>query len=358
MAKISASEMKWIIAQIKRRSPSPVDLAQRGLVNRTWPSASGRFEEVRSTLERAGLDVKKLVEKAGLDIHKLKEIEKREQRERGHIRKKQTAAAQKALAATKNPFRHGIDERLKTLSRLAAVRPGQVDHVILDTPFLIWAHPDNMLESSVIQPSKSIAGFSFMVSTPPTDPGQDFKHSDNDVSFWFIWQNNYGQEVMINAEASFIAKGIIFIFTEFHPYSILSAAGGSVLTTVRLDIWEMWNSPETSPLQEQDQFISFEPSIFVVASLGIPIGSDQLIVNVSQAFNPRHNGFFLVPRNGSLLFQVSVAFSTFLKSADEFDPLDVPPPSATASVGFSRSVDNFVECPFVHLEVIAPPIVT
>jgi len=79
MAKISAPEKKRIIARIKRRKLSPADLARRGLLNRAVTPATIPFDEVRRTLEKAGLDIKKLVEKVGL-LEKPSEISKREQR--------------------------------------------------------------------------------------------------------------------------------------------------------------------------------------------------------------------------------------------------------------------------------------
>jgi lambda repressor-like predicted transcriptional regulator len=90
MATTTASEKKRLIAQIKRRRPSLADLARRGLLNRTLAPPTGRFDEARRTLKKAGLDIEKLVEKTGLDINKLREIAKRErrtQREQDRIQK-------------------------------------------------------------------------------------------------------------------------------------------------------------------------------------------------------------------------------------------------------------------------------
>src|SRR5262245_45922268 len=130
MAEISPSEKNRIIARIKQRKLSPADLARRGLLKR-MPAPIPR--------RRDGRALKKVIrelEKTGLDIKKLSELAKREQRERDSLFKKQMAASKKALAAIKDPFRYGIEERIKTLKLLSTTRPGQVDHVILDTPLL------------------------------------------------------------------------------------------------------------------------------------------------------------------------------------------------------------------------------
>jgi hypothetical protein len=195
MAEISPSEKKRLIARIKQRKLSPADLARRGLLKRI------RVPIPRRQDGRMLKGIIREFEKAGLDIKKLKDLTKVEQRERDRLLKKQLAASKKALAAIKDPFRYGIEERVKTLKLLSTARPGQIDHVVLDTPFLIWAHPDNILDGEKIEPFKSVAKFHFQ-------PVAEDKGSLWDTSFWFFWQNNYGQEVLINAETLITRKGV------------------------------------------------------------------------------------------------------------------------------------------------------
>jgi hypothetical protein len=341
MAKISASEMKRIMGQIKRRKLTPADLARRGLLTRTVASsATRRFDEFRPTLGKSGLE-------------KLGKISEREQRAQlDRLLKNQMAGNKKPLAAIKNPFRYGIEERVKTLKLLSKLaRPGQVDHVILDTPFLIWAHPDSILQNSVIRPRNSSATLAFVVNSLQPDPGQDFTARQYNAQFWFVWTNNYGQEVMINAETFVTANGSCIMSAGFNTWNKLSATYGDVKPSVGFDIFELWNH-NNSPVFEQGQAIGGFADMSVDAGrlYGIPLGNDESRADIFQTFNPMHSGFFTVPRNGSVLFEVYFWFYIFISAADFFD---LPPPVVVVFA------DNFIaQCPFVHLEVMAIPIVT
>src|SRR5262249_34077752 len=179
----------------------------------------------------------------------------------------------------------------------------------------------------------------------------DFKASQNKASFYFLWVNNYGQEVMINAEASVIAKGFFFIRADLDPWNILTVLRGDVSSFVGLDIFELWNHPNTSPLPEEGQFVHFADILVDGGRLwGVPLGNDKASAVFFRTLNPIHNGFFVVPRNASVLLEVFVHCFTFLSTKDFFGD----DPSIFAEVDFD--VDDFVEVPFVHLEVIVPPI--
>jgi len=207
-----------------------------------------------------------------------------------------------------------------------------------------------MLDNAVYEPLKSIANFAFTAHAPPKVSGQ------YEASFYFLWPNNYGQEVLINAETSVTAKGSCFIHTAFLRNNLFAFAMGQVGSAVGLDIFELWNHPETSPLQEQGQLIIGFANMDVDGRryFGIPTGNEEAHVDVFQTLKPTRSGFFFVPRNGSVLFQVFVFFTVDLSTFDMFhdDPL------IATTVNFSLDDGFFVQCPFVHLEVIVPPIAT
>jgi hypothetical protein len=346
MAQISASETKQIIAQIKQRKLTRADLARRGLLKRV-PGLIPRRQDSRV--------LKKVIrefEKTGLDIKKLSEPAKREQRERDSLFKKQVASSKKALAAIKDPFRYGIEERIKTLKLLSTTRPGQVDHVILDTPLLIWAIPYDRLDDQKIEPSKSVAKYHFQ--TKAEDNGSQWE-----ISFYFLWQNNYGQEVMINAETLVTRKGLCMAWGDL--WGLYAAIWGEIFGHVGLDIFELWNHPWTSPLQEQSQITSSVDAIFNDALVwGIEMNSfppEAAASEIFETLNPAHRSFFIVPRNESVLFQ---AFALFVTDAHTDETAGTA--SCFEEVHFTDPIDNFpagfIQCPFVHLEVIVPPIVT
>ena len=337
MAKISASEKKRIIARLKRRKLSPADLIRRGQLNRTLVP-SGRLDAARLMFERR------------LGIMKRGETAKHEQHELQRFRDKQMAAAKKAFAAIKDPFRYGIKERIKTLKRLSTFpRPAEIDNVILDTPILIWAYPyDSILDDAGIQPSDSWAKFKFTVS------GAEQQSTDFKVVFFYLWQNDYGRDVMINAETFITSSG--FVESVVNPRGIIVGGWSTMDIDVGLDILELWNNPNTSPVFEEDQFFDFpEIKAEVLIDLGIPIILDE----ISSAFikrldNPKHNGFFTVPRNGSVLFEPFIAFSIDQSKMEILGDIQT-----IESVADFESIPAFsVRCPFVHLEVVVPQVMT
>jgi hypothetical protein len=159
---------------------------------------------------------------------------------------------------------------------------------------------------------------------------------------------------MINAETLVTARGSGFITSVFGAWNMIAAVYGDISTAVGLDIFELWNFPNTSPLFEQGQVINGFADVHLEAGrlYWIPIGNDVTSVNVLQTLNPRHNEFFIVPRNGSVAFQVFVTFFTFVSAADMFD---LPPPFIAAGEDFTLPAFD-VQCPFVHLEAVAIPI--
>ena len=142
MAKISASAKKRLIAQLKRRKLSPADLARRGLFNRTLV-LSGRFEAARLMFERR------------LGVMKGDETAKDAQHELERFRKKQMAAAKKALAAIKDPFRYGIKERdqdVEALFNLPPTRRSTQRHPRHSYPYLglsVRRHTGQLRESNL-----------------------------------------------------------------------------------------------------------------------------------------------------------------------------------------------------------------
>jgi hypothetical protein len=347
MARISASETKRIIAQIKRRTSSPTDdLARWGLLHRASAPVT-RSGEFRRALEQAGMDIKKIVEKAGLDIGKLDKIRKREQ---GRLRKTKRAAAKKVLASINDDsFRHGIQERVKTWKLLSAL-PDQVDHVVLDTPILIWANPYGILDDWKIEPQASTAKFHFYEQDIP----EDLVPLIRMVSFYFLWQNNYGQEVMINAETFFLIRG--HLSSSIVDRGFIQAGSTAIDMVVGLDMSELWNQPNTRPLPEQSQFIYFSKLTFadVFVYFGIPISlNEDSEATVLQIVNPARNGYFIVPKNGSVVFQAFVAFEIYGRK------VEIAGDVAIENFGdFGPMPNQFIECPLVRLEVIVPPIVT
>src|SRR5262245_46237380 len=101
MPKTSASEMKRLIAAVKRRKPSDNPALQSLIQLRPQPAHQRQFVQ-RFT---------QFMEKGGLDVDKLNKNLKSQKKEPPHLREKLPRWDKKAVAATKRALRHGIEER-------------------------------------------------------------------------------------------------------------------------------------------------------------------------------------------------------------------------------------------------------
>jgi hypothetical protein len=300
--------------------------------------------------ERVIKEAIRAFEKTGIDLKKINELAKLSQREKDRLKKQ--PPVKKALTSIKDPFRRGIEERLKTLKLLSTVHyPHGTDHVILDTPILIWSFPPSILDDAKIEPSKSIAKCHAWLE------GGDDYDTLYQTTFYFLWQNNYGQEVIINAETFVNVKG--GCFTDVNRRGFYVNGYAYVDTYVALEILELWNNPETSPLREDSQYIVGFANTFVDSGvlLGVPIGEPQSFAPVSQTLHPAYSNL-LVPRNGSLLFQVSAIFETYARKFEVVGDVVITNTFQFYDDNIAYFGPGFIQCPFVHLEVIVPPVIT
>jgi len=98
-------------------------------------------------------------------------------------------------------FRHAIDARFKAfeLAKSAIVKPSTL--VVLDTSFLIWTQPSNMLTASHIQAQNSTAKVHYAVDSD----SPDLEPSDSVIpllSFYFQWENPGPNPVSLENVAS------------------------------------------------------------------------------------------------------------------------------------------------------------
>jgi hypothetical protein len=143
---------------------------------------------------------------------------------------------------------------------------------------------------------------------------------------------------------------------------LFAGISGSILADIGLDIFEMWNTPETSPLLEQSQIISLTDAIFnITLVFGIEMDAfppEEAASQIFETLNPAHCSFFIVPKNGSVLFQAFVSFETDAHTDETFGTAFCADDVHFSDIAGSTLPPGFVQCPFVHLEVIVPPVVT
>jgi len=144
--------------------------------------------------------------------------------------------------------------------------------VLLDKPFLIWAHPSNILWDSSTEPRNSWA--KIHVEDDGLHPGVDFLDR---LTFWYVWENDTAYTTVVDVSAyttvsgSWQAEASIYAIhdpighpgdPDYDPTNTDSAGGSAHLAlSANLALYEWWNSPPTlAPLQnapDQQTQISF-----------------------------------------------------------------------------------------------------
>jgi len=116
----------------------------------------------------------------------------------------------------------------------------------------------------------------------------------------------------------------------------------------KLRIFELWNSPATSPVRESEQesFVDVALAEAVGGGIFVPASAvwDREGFEVFRGHILAHRTFFGVPRNGSLAFEVGLFVNT-VKRGGGWCVSDCSDP-------------GFIACPFVELQVAAPQLTT
>ena len=97
-----------------------------------------------------------------------------------------------------------------------------------------------------------------------------------------------------------------------NPRGILVGGDSDIQTQVGLDIWELWDTPNTSPAPGLNQVI-FLPDVDASVLIDfVPVVLDEIAsAFLNRVDNPKHERFFTIPRNGSVLFEPYIAFDVF-----------------------------------------------
>ena len=138
MGKINASEMKRIIAAMKRRDP-------------LTDATGSLFQRPHRRMHRGPDEgsIRRSLEESGLDFDEIKKINKtlrRGQMERLRAREKQPARDEPSIATAKEVLHRWVEEQRRGAERFPPLNPPKFPaRVYLDTPFLIWANPPSGL---------------------------------------------------------------------------------------------------------------------------------------------------------------------------------------------------------------------
>jgi hypothetical protein len=177
----------------------------------------------------------------------------------------------------------------------------------------------------------------------PSDPnaatfvygvGTDGFHTATDsVGFFFLWQNQNANTIIVDVDASLSLMGVCESNT---VSTILAEADLKVSAT--LHIHELWNDPPTSPIfQPAQSLLALETD---AQTWGIFFGNDIDVKNIAKSFELRYSQF-VIPPNGTALFEVSCELEA---SLDISGPGDDPTVEADFAT-FGRRV----LCPYVGI---------
>jgi hypothetical protein len=317
MATISTSEVERVISAAKNRR----------FLDFRRPHSS----EILANERKLGERIRAFLTKAGIEVEEIDKMLAENQSEWRRLLEKEKANAQKVLPRIEDTFRHGIDGRLKALELANFSYINPPTFVVLDTPLAILAQPPNILTASHIEPRNSTAQMRYSASQRGIE---DFGGEDLTVSFVFRWENSSANPVLLaNIASHLVVKGYweVDAFNSFLPY--VNYAG--VEADAKLQLFEWWNQPPTSPLSEASQttqILDFEAE-------GPAAGGRAQNTKYAWVFNGYDVKYssLAVPPNGVVVFEVILLSRTSLIGAGAVD-IEI------------EGGDYSILCPFLQFE--------
>jgi hypothetical protein len=210
---IDQARLKTAVQAIEARKRS--DINQIGFSQRSQISKLRR--DLAARLEPVFAD-------AGIDIEKISQIMTQHQHDVRRILQKQKAETSKEIAALRNTFQQGIENKRKALEQIAG-RPYLTTPIPILTPFFIYALPAGMLTDSHTEASNNWAKIAYTDS-------MDTSSGTAKLSFYFAWQNPTNYLAVINCDADIVVNGTCMVDANPGFFS-----GGSA----SLDLWAELN---------------------------------------------------------------------------------------------------------------------
>lgn len=240
------------------------------------------------------------LKKTGFEFDAYEKIRAHSQTELRRLLKEQQAAAVKRSSSVRKDLLYSLDSWRKTIDRF---RDGTLSSnfvptfAVVDTPFIIW--PTNGLEliDSHIQPWNNTAKLNAQ--------WQDISGIEN-LRFIFVWENPSDSWTIVNVESNLVLNGSC---DEFEEGGILSGSVSNLSVDARLNVWEWWNQPPTSPFPQPTQS---QHVLSLTASGGGFLsglgGGTVESASVGGSFDLSRS-LFLLPPNGVAVFETTLEFS-------------------------------------------------
>ena len=332
MEKVSASEMKRIIAAMKGRDP---------LTDASWNLFDRPHRRTHRVPDESA--VRRSFEELGLDLDEIQQINKslgRKQIERLRARERHLIGNKRSIAEAKKLLRRWVEERRRSAKRLRPFRPPALPiTVFLDTPFLIWANPANGLIDSKAEAWNSTAQFG-------VDYTDEIAAEDNNAYTWaifyFIWQNESDStKVVTSVQSNLFVKGHgdCYARAGYIPEWDIAYSNFDWDATFRIMFWDGRSGIDV-PFQASQRAHIADRSALDQAQFYWPIWpfkGDRHLIDVSQQSSLAYSNL-IVPPGQSILFAVSLHVRSQLGGGGWCSSL-------------FWSDFGFLACPFVELQI-------
>jgi hypothetical protein len=334
MHTIDESELKHALSILEASRPS---LGQAGLVGRRESLMARRAIEqaLRTSFAKAGLDIEKL-DRMVADEHS-------EQRRRlAH----QAAEAVKHLPAAHQAFQHAMDNRRKSVERLAGLIPPPASWLVqLSAPFIIFEKHFRYVVDSHIEPMNSWVKCN--VNPREGVSGGGTNSGDTEVDYWFMWENESDYAAVVNVASSLVFTGNCGVSA---AQGVFSGQETTLNIQAKLTLWEWWANPQVaiSYGAAQNQRVL---DLHVQGGHIFQSGRSKTRNFSFETFGLSYDNMFFIPARATAVFTVSFAVQY---STEDYLNIE-----NDVTCDFASDPNFRIICPGVQLEVLtAPPAVT
>jgi hypothetical protein len=250
----------------------------------------------------------------------------------------QTADVAKYFSSTEEAFRRAMEGRRKALEQLAALAPPSLPtYVRLETPFMIWADPPDILLDSHIEAENNWAKVYSEYGQSVKHPERDYWNLDQ-VHFYFFWENDkLGADAVVNVTSNLMLNGICYVQAdaEWIPNIFGGFQGKTeLIVSAGLLVVEWWNQPPTE-LFGQDQIVT-DLTVDNPCCVWFGRQDKTAYATISGSYDV-HYDMFRIPNKGAAVFEVTVGLSHFASSG--------------ISWANFRYGNSLILCPALELEI-------
>jgi len=261
--------------------------------------------------------------RTGFEVEKYDAICEQLQAEQRVFLEEQKAEAVKDSARVNESLRRSVDRIYQAFNQLL-----EPPKELLDTPILIWQTQGIHFPDTQVEPGSSRAKFVL-------NPGSD-SVGDEELSFYFLWQNPSDRFVVVNVDSSLVLNGVCMartgggLFLLGIPFEVSFLRLGANLF--------LYEPPFTAPLEPAAADKRLVEN-FIAVTRGWPVAIGGIDSNHVRTIAQLHVGPFPVAPHAFTMFEVTVSME-FVTSDGE------------VTVDFDKG-DFQVMCPGVVITILS-----